>query len=504
VELTRWFVVLGVAGWVAACGLASDSGPDGVAASGGTGAISGSGGIGGTAGTGAVSGNGGSGGTAGTGAISGSGGIGGTAGSAGTAGTAGSAGTGAVGGSSGSGGSGGGEPACSIDRDKQGRAPSVVSKVYFGTTAPTLVDLFPEQILAIGKVELDDGAAVALCSGTLIAPRWVLSAKHCTPGVTASGVTFFIGYVPGAPDQSFSVSRIVTHPSADVALFELTEDATTRVAEIVPIRLFAGSLDSSWIGRRVEAAGYGETENETTGTRYFTAEPIDNLSGDEVWVDGEGQRGLCGGDSGGPLLTQVADGSVRVIGELQGGDSSCIGVDHYTRVDLYRDWIEGHVGITPDSDQPLCAVLGGQGRCSGSHAIYCANTVVQRDACGGSAACGWDSDAAGFRCVDPSLDPCGGLDARGTCEGDVASACVDGVVQSADCGACGLVCATEEPAGANCIEEPVDPCESLDYLGRCEGNVAEWCDAGEFKRRDCAINGQACGWRGDQLGFYCG
>jgi hypothetical protein len=62
----------------------------------------------------------------------------------------------------------------------------------------------------------------------------------------------------------------------------------------------------------------------------------------------------------------------------------------------------------------------------------------------------------------------------------------------------------EEPGGANCIEEPVDPCESLDYLGRCEGSVAEWCDAGEFKRRDCAINGQACGWRGDQLGFYCG
>lgn len=486
-KLTRWVVAVAVAGWVAACGLASDPGPDGVAGSGGTGAVGGSGGSAGTAGTGAVSG-----GTGGTGGIGGIGGSGGTAGMAGT---------GAI---SGSGGTGGGEPACSIDRDKQGRARPVVSKVYFGTTEPTLVELVPEQILAIGKVELDDGAAVALCSGTLIAPRWVLSARHCTPGVTAAGVTFSIGYVPGMPDQSFSVSRIVTHPSADVALFELSEEVTTRVPEIVPIRLFNGALDSSWIGRRVEAAGYGETEDQTTGTRYFTAEPIDSLSDDEVWVDGEGQRGLCGGDSGGPLLTQLADGSVRVIGELQGGDSSCIGVDHYTRVDLYRDWIEGHVGVTPDVDQPLCAALGNAGRCSGSRAIYCVGTVVQRDACGGSAACGWKVDAVGFRCVDPGSDPCNGLDARGTCEGDVASACVDGVMQSADCGACGLVCVVEEPGGANCIVEPVDPCDGLDYLGRCSGNVAEWCDAGEFKRRDCAINGESCAWRGDQLGFYCG
>ncbi len=233
VKSTRWFVVVGVAGWVAACGLASDPGPDGVAGSGGTGAVGGSGGTGavsGTGGTGAV------GGTGGTGAVGGSGGDGGT---------------GAVGGGSGgSGGTAGSAPACSIDRDKQGRAPSVVSKVYFGTTVPTLVDLFPEQILAIGKVELDDGAGVALCSGTLITPRWVLSAKHCTPGVTASGVTFLIGYAPGMPDLSFSVSRIVTHPSADVAS-ELTQDVTTRVTELVPIRLFTGALDSSWIGQRV-------------------------------------------------------------------------------------------------------------------------------------------------------------------------------------------------------------------------------------------------------------
>lgn len=440
VKLTRWFVVVGVAGLALACGLTDDPGSDGAASSGGTGAV---------------------------------------------------------------GGSGGGEPACSIDRGKQGRARPVVSKVYFGTIAPTLVDLFPEQILAIGKLELGDGAAVALCSGTLITPRWVLSAKHCTPGITASSVTFSIGYMPGAPDFAFSVSRIVTHPSSDIALFELTEDVTTRVPEIVPIRLFTGVLDSSWIGRRVEAAGYGETQDQSTGTRYFTAQPIDRLRDDEVWVDGEGQRGLCGGDSGGPLLTQLADGSVRVMGELQGGDSSCIGVDHYTRVDLYRDWIEGHVGATPDNDQPLCAVLGSEGRCSGTHAFYCASTVVQSDACGGRAACGWDSDVAGFRCVDPALDPCDGLDARGACDGDVASACVDGVMQSADCGACGLVCVIEEPSGANCIVKPVDPCEGLDFHGRCDGDVAEWCDAGEFKRRDCGIGGESCGWRGDELGFYC-
>ena len=47
---------------------------------------------------------------------------------------------------------------------------------------------------------------------------------------------------------------------------------------------------------------------------------------------------------GGPLLGIASDGSPRVIGDLTGGDGSCVDHDNYTRIDLSRQWIEDHVG----------------------------------------------------------------------------------------------------------------------------------------------------------------
>lgn len=48
-----------------------------------------------------------------------------------------------------------------------------------------------------------------------------------------------------------------------------------------------------------------------------------------------------------------------------------------------------------------------------------------------------------------------------------------------------------------------DPCDSLDYLGRCNEDIAEWCDEGVFKTRDCAEDGLVCEYVDDSVGFYC-
>jgi hypothetical protein len=43
----------------------------------------------------------------------------------------------------------------------------------------------------------------------------------------------------------------------------------------------------------------------------------------------------------------------------------------------------------------------------------------------------------------------------------------------------------------------------LDYQGRCNGSVAEWCDNGTIRSYDCATDGQGCGYLNDDLGYYC-
>ncbi|MCK6570313.1 hypothetical protein L6V77_04290 [Myxococcota bacterium] len=56
-------------------------------------------------------------------------------------------------------------------------------------------------------------------------------------------------------------------------------------------------------------------------------------------------------------------------------------------------------------------------------------------------------------------------------------------------------------------DPPVGPddCATLGYLGRCDGDVAVWCEGGRVVRRDCrAVDGQGCGWVDESIGWYCG
>lgn len=57
--------------------------------------------------------------------------------------------------------------------------------------------------------------------------------------------------------------------------------------------------------------------------------------------------------------------------------------------------------------------------------------------------------------------------------------------------------------GIEAGEPPESACGDVDYRGRCDGAMAEWCDNGQLRQRDCELRGQICEYVDDEVGFFC-
>lgn len=359
--------------------------------------------------------------------------------------------------------------------------------VFYGTREPTAMPLRPGQLLAIGNW--------SGCTGTFITDQWVLTAAHCR---TRVGANFCVGTDPANPNVCFQAAEVRNHPSLDLTLVRMTRPASSLMPELEPIPIMTERLDSSWIGRTAEAAGYGRRQDGTSGIREFTAQPIVAISSQFVVIDGQGMRGVCFGDSGGPVMGLASDSTVRVLGDLSYGDPSCTGRDNYARADVAVEWIESFTGPTPVAGG-ACGRVTPEGDCTGDMALWCRDGALATELCQGDTRCGWDAAEAGYRCIR-GADPCDGLTAVGECRGTVATWCEGGAVRSRDCAPCGEVCG-QVPAVGGVYCRP-DPCGGVDYLGECRGNVAVWCDNGNLQMRDCG-SGAICRYVDDTIGYFC-
>ncbi len=278
-----------------------------------------------------------------------------------------------------------------------------------GTREPQQTILSAGQKMALGYVHDAGQPWSYFCSGTLIAPDVVLTARHCTKAASEMG--FGVGVVPGDSVPWFQVAQVHDHPQSDVALLILTEPVTRRLPQVQPLGYGRQSLGQADAGRRIEVCGYGDTYDFSKEGRWCGVSEIVGIDGDAIVVNGGGEQGICFGDSGGGALMAGGDGQVRVVAVVSGGESDyCLGYNEWlVQTGDVRGWIEQLLGDRPDP--------GGQ-------------------------------DPGGSGNVNPT-DSCQGIDAMGICEGGARWWCDGGSLRQEICVSRGLTC-VDDSRGARC------------------------------------------------------
>jgi len=226
---------------------------------------------------------------------------------------------------------------------------------------------------------------VYFCAGTLIAPRWIVTAAHCFHDPRGRRIGDGDGdlwaEVGGArlaevPDEAqVRFDRVFVHPdydsasqANDIALVRLDEEAGPLTATLAQgygddedggaIMLGFGSYYEGLLAARAtdrDGRPLAQLSDALRQARVPLVDPAEcaaalGLGGEatgnyQLCAGGPGAagRGACLGDSGGPLIAGRDEAGDRLVGLVSFGSGcgAAAPLMVYTRISAYARWIEG-------------------------------------------------------------------------------------------------------------------------------------------------------------------
>lgn len=156
------------------------------------------------------------------------------------------------------------------------------------------------------------------CTGTLVHPRIMLSAAHCsTPSKVQFGESYGKSIVKTVKIEWCAKNPDFKMREGDFAFCYLKE--AVKDVPIAPIA-YGCEVEEVKEGAKIWLVGFGSREDGGSGTKYKVEIPINKVmtDGQEIQVGGDG-KASCYGDSGGPAFMKMKDGSWRTVGIVSRG-----------------------------------------------------------------------------------------------------------------------------------------------------------------------------------------